>query len=58
MRKVRVSLHGKECDQPTRLYNLRLEKGKLVKSHLDEFYSIVMDFKKIDLKFNDEDSDI
>ena len=39
----------------SRLYDLRLEKGKPLKSHLDEFYSIVMDLQSIKVKLDDED---
>ena len=39
----------------SRLYDLRLEEGKLLKPHLDEFYSIVMDLQNIDVKLDGED---
>ena len=39
----------------SRLYDLRLEEGKPLKPHLDEFYSIVMDLQNIDVKLDDED---
>ena len=38
-----------------RLYDLRLHKGKPMKPHLDEFYSIVMNLQNIDSKVDDED---
>ena len=39
----------------SRLYDLRLEEGKPLKPHLDEFYSIVMDLQNIDVKLDDKD---
>ena len=39
----------------SRLYNLHLEKGKPLETHLDELYSIVMDLLNIDVKLDDED---
>ena len=39
----------------SRLYDPRLEEGKPLKPHLNEFYSIVMDLQNIDVKFDDED---
>ena len=39
----------------SRLYDLRLEEGKSLKPHLDEFYSIVMDLQNIDVKLDDEE---
>ena len=39
----------------SRLYVLRLEEGKPLKPHLDEFYSIVMDLQNIDVELDDED---
>ena len=39
----------------SRLYDLRLEEGKPLKPHLDEFCSIVMDLQNIDVKLDDED---
>ena len=37
------------------LYDLRLQEGKPMKPHLDEFFSIVLDLKNIDVSFDDED---
>ena len=42
----------------SRLYDLRLEEGKSLKPHLEEFYFIVMDLQKIEVKLDDEDLDI
>ena len=39
----------------SRLHDLRLEEGKPLKPHLDEFYSIVMDLQNIVVKLDDED---
>jgi LTR polyprotein gag-polypeptide-like protein len=39
----------------SRLYDLRLQEGKPMKPHLDEFYSIIMDLQNIDVKVDDED---
>lgn len=38
-----------------RLYNLRMNEGTLVKTHLDEFNSIIMDLKNADIKIESED---
>ena len=38
-----------------RLYDLRLQEGKPMKAHLDEFYSIVLDLQNIDISLDDED---
>ncbi|KAF7808411.1 Retrovirus-related Pol polyprotein from transposon TNT 1-94 [Senna tora] len=38
-----------------RLYNLRIIEGTMVKSRLDEFNSIIMDLKNVDIKIEDED---
>ena len=35
--------------------DLRLLEGKLIKLHLDEFYSIVLDLQNIDVSLDDED---
>ena len=39
----------------SQLYDLRLQEGKLVKNHLDEFYSIVLDLQNIEVSLDDED---
>ena len=39
----------------SRLYDLRLEEGKPLKPYLDDFYSIVMDLRNIDVEIDDED---
>ena len=39
----------------SRLYDLRLQEGRPMKSHLDEFYSIIIDLQNIDVKVDDED---
>ncbi|XP_070006880.1 retrovirus-related Pol polyprotein from transposon TNT 1-94 isoform X1 [Nicotiana sylvestris] len=38
-----------------RLYNLRINEGTPVKTHLDEFNSIIMDMKNVDIKIESED---
>ncbi|KAF7815134.1 Retrovirus-related Pol polyprotein from transposon TNT 1-94 [Senna tora] len=38
-----------------RLYNLRMIEGTMVKSYLDEFNSIIMNLKNVDIKIEDED---
>jgi transposase InsO family protein len=38
-----------------RLYNLRMNEGTPIKSHLDEFNSIIMDLKNVEVKIDDED---
>ncbi|KAJ0008506.1 hypothetical protein Pint_30121 [Pistacia integerrima] len=37
------------------LYTLRMAKGMSIKSHIDEFNSIIMDLEKIDVKIDDKD---
>ena len=37
-----------------RLYDLRLEEGKTLKPHLENFYFFVMDLQNIEIKLNDE----
>ena len=39
----------------SRLYDLRLKEGNSLKTHLDEFFSIVMDLYKINVKLDNED---
>ena len=39
----------------SRLYDLYLEEGKPLKTHLYEFYSVVMDLQNINVKLDDED---
>ena len=39
----------------SRLYDIRLQEGKPMKLHLDEFYSIIMDLQNIDVKVDYED---
>ena len=38
----------------SRLYDLRLQEGKPMNSHLYEFYSIIMNLQNIDVKVDDE----
>ncbi|XP_073112178.1 uncharacterized protein [Elaeis guineensis] len=38
-----------------RLYNLRMNEGMPIKEHLDEFNSIIMDLKNIDIDIDSED---
>ena len=38
----------------SRLYDFRLQEGKPMKLHLDEFYSIIIDLQNIDVKVDDE----
>jgi len=40
------------------LYTLRMREGMSVKAHLDEFNKIIMNFKNIDIKIDDEDQAI
>ena len=39
----------------SRLYDLRLQEGKPMKPHFDEFYSIILDLQNIDVSLDDED---
>ena len=39
----------------SRLYDLYLEEGKPLKTHLYEFYSVVMDLQNINVKLDDGD---
>ena len=41
-----------------RFYDFRLEEGKPLKPHLDEFYSIAMVLQKFNVKLDDKDSAI
>lgn len=36
------------------LYNLKMGEGKLIKSELDEFNSILMDLKNAEVKIDDK----
>ena len=38
-----------------RLFTLRMSEGTLIQSHLNEFNSIIIDLKKLDVKIDDED---
>lgn len=38
-----------------RLHNLRINEGTRVKTHIDEFNSIIMELKNIDIKIESED---
>ena len=59
MVEVRVILYDKNVTNrlllKSRLHDLSLEGGKSLESHLDEFFSIIMDLQKIDVEIDDED---